>query len=420
MKKILWLCSCSFSENLIKGNGSWLQPMAENIQAVDNIQLYNITIGNVDKIEKNDYKNIKQWILPNDKPNKFDQTISIETCKEVSSIIEQVKPDLIHIWGTESIWASIYRQGYIRFKTLIDIQGLLSVYTDYYYGGLTNREIIKSIHLKEIIMPWRTLFNKKEVFRKRGEEEIACIKRFKNISFQSVWVKNQVSIINPNAQYFATRIMLRDSFYTSPQWKYKAITNSPVIFSSSSAAVSYKGIHVLIKAIALLKRNYPDIKLRLAGTIDIGNKLLDGYSRFLRTLIVKNNLENNVLYTGSLNENQMVDELLNCNVCVVPSFIETYCLAFAEAMIVGVPVVVSYAGAMPELAEHNKEAMFYNPLDHVTCAAYIDHLIQNKHHAELLSLNARIRRLKENDKDLVVATQISIYNSIINGNVDAV
>jgi len=418
MKKILWLCNTSFSENLIKGNGSWLQPMAEEIQSTLDIQLFNVTIGNVDRIEKSNYKNIVQWILPNDKTNKYIQIASIEKCKAVTSIIEQVEPDLIHIWGTESIWASIYRQGYIKYKTMIDIQGLLFVYTDYFYGGLTNREIIQSIYLKEILMPWRTLFNKKEVFRKRGEEEVFCLKRIKNISFQSVWVKNQVSVINPNAQYFATRIMLRSGFYTSPQWQYKTINNPPVIFSSSSAAVSYKGLHVLIKAIVLLKRKYPDMQLRLAGTIDVGNRLLDGYSKFLRTLIAKNGLENNVVYTGSINENQMISELLNCNVCVVPSFIETYCLAFAEAMMVGVPVVVSFAGAMPELAEHNKEAMFYNPLDHVTFAAYIDQLIQNRHHAELLSSNARIRRLKENDKDLVVATQVSIYNSIIDGNVD--
>lgn len=419
MKKVLWLCNSSFSDELLKGNGSWLQPMAEMIQSMPDIQLFNVTIGKVDKIEKNNYKNIVQWILPNDKPTKFRQATFTNRCKEVTSIIEQVQPDLIHIWGTESIWASIYRQGYIKCKTMIDIQGLLFVITDYFYGGLTNREIIQSIHLKEILLPWRTLFNKKEVFRKWGEEEVSCLKKIKNISFQSNWVKNQVSMINPNAQYFATRIMLRNGFYTSPQWKYKTITNSPIIFASSSAAVSYKGLHVLIKAIVLLKRKYQDIQLRLAGTIDVGNRLLDGYSIFLRTLIAKNGLENNVVYIGSINENQMISELLNSNVCVVSSFIETYCLAFAEAMMVGVPVVVSFAGAMPELAEHNKEAMFYNPLDHVTCAAYIDQLIQNRHHAELLSSNARIRRLKENDKDLVVATQVSIYNSIINGNVDA-
>jgi len=340
MKKILWLCNNSFSENLIKGNGSWLQPMAEEIQSIPDILLFNVTIGNVDKIEQYNYKNIVQWILPNDKTKKNIQIASIQKCKEVTSIIEKVQPDLIHIWGTESVWASIYRQGYIKYKTMIDIQGLLFVYTDYFYGGLTNREIIQSIHLKEILMPWRTLFIKKEVFRKRGAEEVSCLKKIKNISFQSAWVKNQVSIINPNAQYFATRIMLRPGFYTSPQWKYKTINNSPIIFSSSSAAVSYKGLHVLIKAIVLLKRKYPDIQLRFAGTIDVGNRLLDGYSKFLRTLIAKNCLENNVVYAGPIDDNQMIGELLNCNVCVVPSFIETYCLAFAEAMMVGVPVVV--------------------------------------------------------------------------------
>ena len=36
-----------------------------------------------------------------------------------------------------------------------------------------------------------------------------------------------------------------------------------------------------------------------------------------------------------------------CNVCVIPSFVETYCLALAEAMIVGCPTVVSYTSALP-------------------------------------------------------------------------
>lgn len=39
---------------------------------------------------------------------------------------------------------------------------------------------------------------------------------------------------------------------------------------------------------------------------------------------------------------------------------------------------------------------------------------------KLLSINVRNRRLKDNDNDLVVTTQVSIYNSIIDGNVDAV
>ena len=51
-------------------------------------------------------------------------------------------------------------------------------------------------------------------------------------------------------------------------------------------------------------------------------------------------------------------------------FIETYCLSFAEAMIVGVPTVTSFTGAMPELARHGEESLFYNSIDYQTCATY--------------------------------------------------
>lgn len=44
-------------------------------------------------------------------------------------------------------------------------------------------------------------------------------------------------------------------------------------------------MHIIIKAIALLKSKYPKIKLKLAGNINVGNKLLDGYSVFLNKLI---------------------------------------------------------------------------------------------------------------------------------------
>jgi glycosyltransferase involved in cell wall biosynthesis len=169
---------------------------------------------------------------------------------------------------------------------------------------------------------------------------------------------------------------------------------------------------VLIKAIAVLKKKYPRIQLRLAGTINVGNYLLDGYSVFLKKLIRKYNLTENIIYLGSLNEDQIIDQLISCHVCVVPSFVESYCLAFAEALILGVPAVASYAGAMPELAEHGKEALFYNSLDHISCAANIERLFTDRSLAEHLSVNGRKRRLEENDISKVVKHQLNIYENL--------
>ena len=408
--KVLWLSNSAFVSEKTKATGSWVQPMAEQLS--QSIKIVNVADGQVDTPQSCNFKNIKQWIIPV-KARHYGQEASDETCLVVKQIIEEEKPDLVHIWGTEKFWASIYRKGYIGVPTVLDIQGLLAPYTEYYYGGLSIKEIFQSIHLKEVLLPSRTLFHKKEVFRKRGVSETANIKAFKHISYQSQWVKNYLSFINPKTKLYPTKIMLRKGFMASEKWEYRECGNSPVIFSTCSAAVTYKGMHIIIKAVALLKQKYPHVKLKLAGTINVGDKILDGYSVFLNHLIKKYGLEDNVIYLGSLDENQIIQQLLDSNVCVIPSFIETYCLAFAESMIVGVPTIASFAGAMPELAENGKEALFYNSVDYYTCAALIDKILRDEELAERLSENGRSRRMRENNMDDVVQTQLKIYKDIL-------
>ena len=417
MKRILWLCNVAFSDQAIADTGSWLQPLAMALQRTGNVQIYNVTLGDVANVTECDYEGIRQWIIPRHKTKKYGQygqIPDVKTCKEIRDIEIEIRPDLIHLWGTEYFWATIWRKGYLQSPALVDIQGLLSVITDFFYGGLTFSEILQTIHLKEIILPWRSLLFQKSGFNKRGKKEIENLKSFQHISVQSQWVKNIVALNNPNANLYETKVMLRDAFYDVSPWQYKKADTHPVIFSMSSSAITYKGIHVLFKAIKLLKEKYPSIKLNLAGEMEVGKLMLDGFSIFLKKRIKKLDIEDNVCYLGSINAVQIVSNLQDCNVCVIPSFVETYCLAFAEAMMVGVPTVASFTGAMPELAEHKKSAMFYNPLDYRTCASYIDQLIQNKELAESLSQVARENRLNNNDRDRVVETQLSIYESVLN------
>lgn len=413
MKKILWLCNNQFTEIKLTATGGWLQPLAELLQESGLVTIYNVTIGNVKSIQHNIYRGIEQWILPLPKTTGYGQIPSAKFCKCISEIEAKINPDLVHIWGTESLWASAYSQGAIKSKAFIDIQGILSSYYYYYYGGLNFKDILQCIHLKEVIMPWRTLFHKKEVFKQKGMTEKKCLKKFSIISYQSEWVKNQLSFINPHAAYIPTKILLRDNFYTASPWTFKNKTATPTVFTTASGAVPYKGIHVVLKSIHLLKNIYPNIQLRIAGEMKIGNWLLDGYAIYLQKQIKKLGIESNVVCLGPIDAARIAEELRNANVCVIPSFIETYCLAFAESMMVGTPTVASFAGAMPELAEQGKECLFYNSMDFQTCAHYIDLLIKNKELAEYISVNGRKKRLIENDKNLVLQTQLSNYEKII-------
>lgn len=417
-RKVLWLCHVQFSEDNIKQTGSWLQPLAELLVSSGSIEIGVIAPGTGNTIIKTEVNGIHQWLIPIKNTSGYGQCATKETSRIVSDIINDYCPDIVHIWGTESIWASIYANGYINCKTIIDIQGLLYDYSFYYYGQMSFIEIIKSFHLKEMIMPWRSLPYKKYIFKKRGTFEQQYLSSFANISTQSQWVRDHLRFTFPNAKLFKTRILLRNQFYTCSQWQYREVSDSPVIFSTCSAAVTYKGMHTAIKALSVLVNKYPNIKLRLAGRIDVGGKLLDGYSIFLRKLIKKYKLEDNVEYLGSIDALEIIHQLQDCNVCLIPSFIETYCLAFAESMIVGVPTVVSYAGAMPEQAKDEEEALFYNPFDYVTAAAHIDRIVSNKSLSEKLSYNARKRKFIDNDPQKVVNTQIEIYNNICNNGND--
>lgn len=410
--KILWLCNLPFTNEMLTSTGGWLQPLAEMLQASGKVEIYNVTSGNVRETQVSECHGIRQWILPENKNRFHSQVASRKMCENVQRIVEEVKPDLVHIWGTESIWVSVYAQGYIKAKAFVDIQGILSSSYYYYYGGLRFSEVLQSFRYMEFLRPWKSLVYLKHSFKRRGKVETECLRSFRYISYQAEWVKRQLSWINPSAEFLKTRIMLRDAFYHAEPWTYKGNVNSPRIFSTASGSISYKGFHILLQALGLLKKRYPNIQLRIAGRMK-GRFIKSGYTIYLEKLIKKLGIQENVIFLGSLNENQIVEELQYADVTVIPSFVETYCLAFAESMLIGTPTVVSYTGAMPELADHGEECLFYNSMDFLSCAYYVDQLVRNKALAEKLSANGRKRRQQENDRELVVNTQLDIYHKII-------
>ena len=82
-------------------------------------------------------------------------------------------------------------------------------------------------------------------------------------------------------------------------------------------------------------------------------------------------------------------------------------------MAVGVPCVISYAGAMCELAEDGVSGLFYSPSDYRKCASQIERLIEDKNLAQRISANAREVALVRNNMESVVDTQKQIYSEVV-------
>lgn len=249
MKTVLWFSDHYFSDKSII-TGGWVQSLAEILQASNQVNIVGVTTGTSSQgnIKKSIYKGIVQYQIPLQKdPNKY--------IKSIISIVEDCKPDIIHVWGTERIWLYLLVQCKLNVPLLLDIQGLL--FTCYYHflGGLSMTEVIKSIHLKEILLPWRSLWGKKKTLKKRGIKEIEALKNIKHISVQSEWVKNQIwSLKNSDTFFYYTKITLRQEFYQATPWSYHNRKSNPIIYSSCNAATSFKGLHILIKALSILKK----------------------------------------------------------------------------------------------------------------------------------------------------------------------
>jgi glycosyltransferase involved in cell wall biosynthesis len=185
------------------------------------------------------------------------------------------------------------------------------------------------------------------------------------------------------------------------------------IFCSLSGGIPYKGIHVAIRALAYVKKKYPNTRLRVAGNIQKKGLRQDGYIRWLNLLSRKLNIIDSIDWLGPLNANQIISELQHCRVNVVSSFVESYCLALAEPMYLGVPCVTSFTGGTSWIAEDNNNALFYTTGDAVMCAHQIVRVFNEPELRNRLSTNAREAGLKRHNLNRIVQEQLAIYKKML-------
>ena len=110
-----------------------------------------------------------------------------------------------------------------------------------------------------------------------------------------------------------------------------------------------KGVQHLISAMPKILEGYHDAKLVIAGK--------GGMMDQLKSQVEAMGLSNKVYFTGYLNAKQ-VSKMYKCaDVSVFPSTYEPFGIVALEAMLAGVPTVVSDVGGLNEIVEHGVDGM---------------------------------------------------------------
>lgn len=407
--KVLWFCSDRLSAEKTNKTGTWLHSMSKGLMESGEVELFNITHAKIEKTIKEENSLVKQWILPISKLSK-DGLPSKKNLHDIQKIVSEIQLDIIHVWGTESYWGLITARDIIKGKVLLEMQGLKYEICKYFYSGLSPQDLRECISLKDILRPSTSIFALKDSFSEWGELEKEMIKKHNYINTQSNWVRASIGKINNKAIKYNTLISLRNEFYEADKWNIEKCTRYR-IFTSTSSVISYKGLHVLIDAMGILRKDFPKISLNIASSISKGIRQ-DGYTKFLFNKIKKNGLVDHINWLGPLTAQEIVNELHSANVSVIPSFIESYSVALEESLSLGVPTVASSAGAMPERGNHRETVSFFQPGNADECALEIKRIFENDDVAINLSNKAFNSRKGKKD-NRATAEQIKIYRDIL-------
>ena len=358
--KILWITNILFLDAAnyvgvsVGFGGGWMLSAASRIKEYEAVELAVASVSHyVTKLTSFEKNGIKYYVLP----LTGDNTRYNKSLEELWRVVKKdFNPDVVHIHGTEYAHGLAYINACGAENVLVSIQGLVSVIARYYKADINNLDILKSVTFRDVLR-WDSIWQQKHKFKKRGDIETRILQKVSHIIGRTLWDKAHSWAVNPNATYHYCEETLRDSFYQN-KWTYEECIPHTIFISQAGYPI--KGLHIVLEAMPLILRYYPDTRIYVGGE-DIVNKpwyRISGYGRYIRQLIKKLDLSEHIVFLGSLSESEMCKRYLKSNVFVCPSAIENSPNSLGEAQALGMPYLTAYVGGAPDMVGQNVETLY--------------------------------------------------------------
>lgn len=395
----------------LKNTGGWVLGLAHYLIQVPGIELAIAAASPlVREMTVVAGEKIKYYVVPASSGRAADDELQRENWCKVYDIF---RPDVVHIHGTEYRHALTWIQANGAERTVVSVQGLVSVCADYYHSGMSQWEVLTHITPRDLIKGG--IWGEQYEFRSIGRTEVELLRTVHHVIGRTRWDRTHLWAINPQAQYHFCNEVLRTEFYQGETWSYGNCR--PYTIFLSQAAVAYKGLHQLLKAMPLILRQYPQTQIRIAG-FDIIEPSLKrrvmrtGYGWYISRLVRKYGVTGHIHFTGRLNADEMKQELLRANVFCSPSSIENSSNSVGEAQILGVPCVASRVGGMPDIIPSEACGLMYRFDEPVELARCICDLFAQSPDLETSEMQAEARR--RHDPETNIKSLLDIYYSLIN------
>ncbi len=416
--KVLWTVNLIPAEVSVKLGmtaevlGGWVESMAEQLRKNSDIELGIVCkcendISFVETINGITYFSL--YYTPS--------TSLAELEEKCDKIVSDFKPDIINIEGTEFLHARAMQLTAKKhgIPAVVSLQGILNGQYAYQCGQLQIDDMMFSKSLTEVFAAWIMHLRKTKWYKPRMKSEKEIIENADYILGRTTWDRAHSYAINPNAKYYPCSRVLRAPFYEE-KWSIEKAERHSIYVGNGYHAL--KGLHFVVMALPYLVREYPDVKVYVAGykpyaENDKRSFIKKGYAAYLKKLIFDLGVQNHIEFTGPLKARQVAEKLSKVNAYVLCSAVENSPNTLGEAMMVGTPCVAAYVGGVADMAEDGKEALFFRNDDPKLLAWNLKRVFDDDALALSLSEAGKKRAIITHDPERNAQMLIDAYTDIL-------
>lgn len=410
--KVLWFTNtpCGASEllNPSINVGGWLRSLENQLHKIDEIELYICFYWHVNLTP---FKHNKTYYIPVYRPkikNIINKVVGNIYDKHelmcLKNVINEIKPNIIHIHGTEENYGLI--QKFTTIPVVISLQGILSPYTEKYFSGISGLSVFLYEDLLSKILFKSELILFKQLKRNSLREK-EILSMASHIIGRTEWDKQIATLLAPHSQYYLGNEILRSSFYFN-KWK-KRNNISPFHIVTTMSGGLYKGLETIIKAAAILKGTK---NVHFTWTV-IGQKETDSTPRIVKRWLNIDFSKLDINLVGNKNENEIIEIMQAADLYCQTSHIENSPNSVCEAMLLGIPIIASFAGGTSSILENDKEGMLIQDGDPYSLAGAIFKFFLNPDLGESYSYYSRRRAQVRHNPDTIAQSTFNIYHTIL-------
>jgi glycosyltransferase involved in cell wall biosynthesis len=350
--------------------------------------------------------------------SRFSRHTSARYLECIRSEVRRIDPDLIHIQGSEGLFPTLNHHLWNGKPVLVSLQGIITGCYPHYAGHLSVPEYRR---FENLLVKWALHYSidmGQEAWRvRRSPQEVLAIQAHRYFAGRTEWDRAWIRALNPGGAYFHLDEVLRPEFYTAAR---SASSVRPFsIYCSAATNYPLKGFHWLLKAVAILRRKYPEIQVRVAAADKvlvpntIRSRLLDpSYARYLRHLIQTLDIQNHIVLLPSLSAESVADELRQAHVFCLPSLCENSPNSLGEAMLVGVPCVATYVGGVPSILKDRVEGLLCPSGDPAALADALRTVFEQPEYAQAMSSRAQVTARDRHNSERIVSEVVRVYRKI--------